>query len=660
MCVGGLDGRERGMAQYLISAGIIVGAIIGAIVLVLALNAFTRVFVYIPADSYGVVEKVWSRRGAVRGGFIALGGEAGFQPDVRRTGPHFFLPFMYRVHVRKLITVRRMAYVFARDGLPLPPEQTLARTPEDVNFEDVRNFLAKGGQRGPQRTIMREGVYAVNVAQFVVLTDDTTYAIDIGSDKAALDLMRKTIEERQGFEPVVIESDIEKDQDWIGVVTVHDGPSLDPGDLIAPVVGTDRTDELTFHDSFQRPESFIQAGGRRGIQEEVIREGTYYINRLFATVEIVPKKVVNIGMAGVVVSYTGAAGTDISGEDYRHGALVARGERGVWAEPLRPGKYPLNPFAIKLIEVPTTNFVLKWIAGSQEEHGYDAGLSEIPMITRDAFEPILPLSVVVHIAPENAPRVIQRFADVGLLIRQTIDPMVSAFFKDVAQSRTLLELIRQRAELQKEAKERLSERFGEYDLDLQEVMIGTPRPKQADTHMASVLDQLRERQVAEERAQTFINQQKAAEKERELNEARAKAAQQEALTASAIGIEVAANQGLASLRKQTQEAEAIKVQAAAEAERTRITGEADAARVRAIGLAQAEATRAQVEAYTGSGAEIQVRRDIAQRFAEAIQNSKVPIVPNVALGGSNGAANSNMVEALLAMLVQKAGADKEA
>ena len=63
-------------------------------------------------------------------------------------------------------------------------------------------------------------------------------------------------------------------------------------------------------------------------------EGTYYVNRLFATVEMVPKTVIEVGTVGVVVSYTGDLGTDLSGVDYKHGELVAKGTRGVWQEAL--------------------------------------------------------------------------------------------------------------------------------------------------------------------------------------------------------------------------------------------------------------------------------------------------------------------------------------
>ena len=98
----------------------------------------------------------------------------------------------------------QIGYIFARDGDPLPPTQTLARFPDGADFGDVRSFLANGGQRGPQRRILREGTYAINLAQFVVITDGRVFGLPLEkSDTALLDEMATLIAERHGFEPVV-------------------------------------------------------------------------------------------------------------------------------------------------------------------------------------------------------------------------------------------------------------------------------------------------------------------------------------------------------------------------------------------------------------------------------------------------------------------------
>src|SRR5262245_63133381 len=102
--------------------------------------------------------------------------------------------------------------------------------------------------------------------------------------------MAARVAERGGFEPVVLTGS----DDVLGVVTIHDGPSLEPGEIIAPMVGDDRGVAATDHNNFQDPERFLAGGGRRGRQLQVLVEGTYYLNRLFATVELVPKAIVEV------------------------------------------------------------------------------------------------------------------------------------------------------------------------------------------------------------------------------------------------------------------------------------------------------------------------------------------------------------------------------
>lgn len=328
-----------------------------AALLVLALAFGT--FRYIPNDRVGIVEKLWSPTGSLKSGFIALNGEAGFQPHLLRGGWHVLMPSQYRIHKMPLVTIPqgKIGYVFARDGEPLPPTQALANNVAASDFQDVAGFLAAGGQRGPQRKILREGTYALNLAQFVVITSERVYFLPLEESEAeTFKRMAGVVGERHGFEPVVIKGT----DDVIGIVTVHDGPSLPEGQIIAPTLGDDAANPAVYHNNFQDAEKFLQAGGRRGRQLQTLVEGTYYINRLFATVEMIPKTVVEVGNVGVVVSYTGELGVDLTGDQYKHGELVKKNTRGVWNEPLLPGKYAFNTYAGKVLVVPTTNFILKW------------------------------------------------------------------------------------------------------------------------------------------------------------------------------------------------------------------------------------------------------------------------------------------------------------
>ena len=95
-----------------------------------------------------------------------------------------------------------------------------------------------------------------------------------------------------------------------------------------------------------------------------------------------------IGYVGVVISYFGMQGKDISGDNFRHGERVATGQKGVWDKPLPPGKYAFNEYAGQVVLVPTTNFVLHWITGKTEQsHKYDENLRSIDLVTLDAYSP---------------------------------------------------------------------------------------------------------------------------------------------------------------------------------------------------------------------------------------------------------------------------------
>ncbi|WP_315838518.1 SPFH domain-containing protein [Bradyrhizobium prioriisuperbiae] len=608
---------------------------IAALAAVLVLLRVANIFRYISNTQVGIVEKLWAMKGSITSGFIALNGEAGFEPEILRGGIHVFFPFTYRIHTSDLVTVGqgKIAYVFARDGEPLEASQVLAAndTEDKSDFQDARKFLLGGGQKGPQRKILREGTYAINTTQFAIITDERVYGHALSAqEQDVLDSMKQTIAERDGFIPVMLAAD----HDLVGIVTIHDGPSLPSGEIIAPEVGTNRSDLTTFHNNFQEPEKFLKAGGYRGRQLQVIVEGTWYLNRLFATVEAVYKTVIPVGNVGVVIFYTGPKTADVSGEQYRHGELVMNGSRGVWRDPLLPGKYAFNTYAGKIEIIPTVNFILKWVRGEVGALKLDENLSEISLITKDAFEPTLPLSVVMHIDYKKAPMIIQRFGDVKKLVEQTLDPMVSAFFKNIAQKMTLIELLQNRAAIQEESGSEMKMRFEAYSLELQEVLIGTPRAPAGDQTIENILIQLRSRQVAREQVTTFQEQEKAAVQERTLNEAKATSAAQIALTQSLIQVKVHENEGAAALARALKDAETVKVTAAAAGERARLEGQGKADKALAIGTANAQATKLAVDAY--GGPEYRLAEQNFSRFADALTKINQPLVPQFLMSGTQG------------------------
>jgi uncharacterized membrane protein YqiK len=230
--------------------------------------------------------------------------------------------------------------------------------------------------------------------------------------------------------------------------------------------------------------------------------------------------------------------------------------------------------------------------------------------------------------------IIQRFGDVKKLVEQTLDPMVSAFFKNIAQKMTLIELLQNRAAIQEESAHEMKAKFEAYSLELQEVLIGTPRAPAGDQTIENILIQLRSRQVAREQIETFQEQEKAATQERTLNEAKATAAAQTALTQSLIQIKVHENEGAAALARAQKDAETVKVTAAASGEKSRLEGQGEADRTLAIGTANAQATKLSVDAY--GGPEYRLAEQNFAKFADALTQIKQPLVPQFLMSGTQG------------------------
>ena len=683
---------------YVTTPPLITLIVLGAAAVLAALLTPTLLGIrYIPNNCVGIVERLWSPFGPIGDGrFIVVDREAGFQASVLRGGIYlFYWVWEYRIHKVPLTVVPqgKIGYVFARDGEALPPEQTLGRVVPCNNFQDAEAFLRGDpkqnvlpGQRGRQRAILREGIYAINLAQFIVFTEEKVYRLNISGagETKTLEVWQRELRACNGFDPLVVgattgndvtvkHDDIEAGSearagDNIGIVSIHDGPALQPGEIIAPAVGTDPNGH-NYHNNYQDIEAFLRAGGRRGRQFVPLTDGTYFINRWFATVELIPKTIVPIGFVGVVVSYYGKQGVDLSGESFRHGECVAEGARGVQTKTLCPGKYPFNTYAGHVHLAPTTNFVLHWITGRTEQHRYDESLKSIDLVTADAYEPVLPLSVVVHIDYQKAPSVIQRFGDIRKLITQTLDPMLSAYFRDIAHKKNMLQLLHDRDLIQQEARAELKARFAEFDIELVDVLIGKPDTSSSGGQIETLLEQLRSRQLAREQIVTFQEQCAAAEKLQALKLAKAHADMQTELTNSQVQIRIAENQGEAELAQARKRAEQTVVTAEADNKRQillaeaecksrTLLGEGEGKRVTSEGEAEADVMRQKIASYGDP------RLFALALVAEQLARSQQPLVPErVFVTGGDGAATptQGLLGSLLGLLMAERlnGQDRE-
>ena len=362
----------------------------------------------------GVVVKKFSSRALPVGRLIALDGEAGYQAETLPPGVHFaYWRWQYSVEKAPLTVIPQgeIGLVVAADGKAMAGERILGRSVRCNAFQDARAFLTGGGEKGRQLAILTAGTYRINTALFDVITRQTAGAHGMLADSLRVHRI---------------------EADRVGIVTTLDGAPIDATEIAGPTVPG--------HDSFQNGQAFIESGGRRGLQEQVLLSGSWNLNPWFVQVEPVPMTEIPIGHVGVVISFVGQAHEDVSGADFKHGDLVDAGHKGVWVTPLYPGKHPLNTRIMKVELVPTTNIVLNW-AGRTEAHNYDAKLSSITVRSRDGFAFTLDVSQIIHVAAPDAPKVISRVGSMQNLVDHGLQPIVGNYFRNAAQSFTVLDFL---------------------------------------------------------------------------------------------------------------------------------------------------------------------------------------------------------------------------
>jgi hypothetical protein len=192
-------------------------------------------------------------------------------------------------------------------------------------------------------------------------------------------------------------------------------------------------------------------------------------------------------------------------------------------------------------------------------------------------------------------------------------------------------------------------------------LIGTPKPQEGDNKIENIMAQLRDRQIAREQVETFAQKQIAADKERELNEAEQRAAKQKELTGSLVDISIKENQGAASVKAAEKRRQEIEALAQAERFRQEMEGSGRASAIRAVGEAEAAAIHAKSEAMQGEGADKQLMQTVMLRLAEAFEAAKVPLVPQVQMGGADSNAFGTLLGLMSAIKAREvvAVADKE-
>ncbi|OIT13613.1 hypothetical protein BL241_03550 [Ralstonia solanacearum] len=657
----------------------IVGAI-GAICLAALYRQVLWLFgvIIVPDDSIGVVTKKFvlfgSNRSLPDGRILALNGEAGYQADTLAPGLHWALwPWQYAVELQKFVSipVGKVGVVEACDGHPLPSGRILAKRINCDMFQDARQFLEGGGQRGPQIDVIPPGTYRVNPLLFKVTLAETI-SIDPGQigvvearDGSPLPAGRVIAKQvacdsyqdgasflecggergpQSGIispgsyriNPVLFDvnpaSVVDIPDNKVGIVTTREGKSLERGEIAGP--------EVPDHNMFQNPEAFIRNGGCKGLQEQVLLAGRYFINPRFATVEVVDMTEVPIANVGVVIAYVGKEGHDVTGETFKHANLVSRGEKGVWVEPLDPGKYPINPYTHKIRNVPTANVVLNWATGKSEAHKLDANLSTITVRSADGFKFNLDVSQIIHIPRNDAPKVIARFGDMSALVTQVLEPTIGNYFRNSAQDSDIIGFLRERSKRQDDARKAIGEALAEYNVGAVDTLIGDIVPPE------QLMQTLTDRKQAEQEKITFETQKEAQAVRQELEQATALANTQAKVVDAERQVSISEFNARAAVKQAEGEAQAKTINAEADAKVVRLVGEAEAAKVEAIGTAEASVIKQKIDSMdSGNYAVVQV--------AEALAGSGMKLVPDVVATGGSGSSGGTLVDVLLGNLIRE-------
>jgi uncharacterized membrane protein YqiK len=372
------------------------------------------------------------------------------------------------------------------------------------------------------------------------------------------------------------------------------------------------------------------------LQEEVLLSGSWNLNPWLVKIEQVPLVEIPIGYVGVVVSYVGREHVDVSGDAFTHGDLVEKGRKGVWVEPLLPGKHPINIRVMKVELVPTTNIVLNW-AQRTEAHHYDQRLSSILVRSKDGFSFSLDVAQIIHIGMRNAPRVISRVGSMQNLVDHVLQPTVGNYFRNSAQQVSVLEFLSARSDRQKEAFDNIKKAVEAYDVECIDTLIGDIVPP------AELMKTQTDRKIAGELERTYDAQREAQVKRQALERETAVANLQNEVVRAEQMVRIAQQNALATAEAAKGEANATKSRADGDAAAVRLKGEAEGVSIRAVGAAKAEAYRQGIDAVGADGY-------TAMQLAAILGENGVKLVPDIAVSGdgTGGLVNAMIAKVLAA------------
>ncbi|MGH9262936.1 MAG: SPFH domain-containing protein, partial [Acidimicrobiales bacterium] len=240
----------------------------------------------------------------------------------------------------------------------------------------------------------------------------------------------------------------------------------------------------------------------------------YLLNPFLVRVQLVPMLVVNQGEGAVVKGFVGLPTLDTSGVEFKFGSIVRPGHRGIWQEPLRTGKYAINPRVYAPEIVPTFILTLNWANAQSQAHDLDARLEPIVGKSREGFIFTIDLQVQIHVSDTKAPKVISMVGTMLNLVNEVLQSAVGNHFRNTLQDLEAVRFIETRREVQRSAFEAVSEYLAAYDVETRGVYI------QDVVFPEELVQVLTRREIANQERSTYVEQERAETARVEVEKAR--------------------------------------------------------------------------------------------------------------------------------------------
>jgi len=507
-----------------------------------------------------------------------------------------------------------------------------------------------------QRPVLPPGTTApIHPVGFVVITSDRVFG------KALSDFTLSAVGQVEANALRVTHITPQGDRDIVGVVTTLEGPPS--GDIASrigaftDVTAMERSGEgspiqiiqavlrakNSLHDNYQDYQAFLENGGCIGLQHDPLLYGSYLLNPFLVNVELREMLVVRQGEVAVIKSYVGLPTEDTSGEEFKFGSIVKPGHQGIWSEPLRTGKYTLNPRIYEAEIVPTSILTLNWSHATSDAHSLDERLAPIDAKSKEAFTFSIDLQVQIHVPDTRAPKVISMVGTMQNLVNEVLQSAVGNYFRNKLQTLGATEFIEKRDEVQNAAEGYIQQYLSRYEVETRGVYI------QDVVFPTDLVEVLTSREIAAQERSTFAQQREAQEARVSLEQQRGVADMQGELAQANVSIDIEKSRAEAARARAEGESSVITVTGAAQATRARDIGAATAAAEEALGLARAQG-------FDDPRRAIGSEQTAMVAALREVGVGHVKIVPDIQVGADGGGVIGGLGALLMRSLANGSGA----